>query len=85
MPVTSSNNREAVGAYQRLVTPSGVASGPGKRHMRSPGGRLNKKLTELYEHLERFDSRDTSSGLPLLWLLKPAAEWVDLLNREKSQ
>jgi len=45
--------------------------------------RKHEKLEELYAHLEKFDWRNSTSPRPLLWLLKPAAEWVDLLNRER--
>ncbi|HLH50969.1 MAG TPA: type III-A CRISPR-associated protein Cas10/Csm1 [Roseiarcus sp.] len=46
-------------------------------------GPAREKLEELYHHLERFDWRNSTSSRPVLWLLRPATEWVDLLNREK--
>jgi CRISPR-associated protein Csm1 len=46
------------------------------------GKHRGHKLDELYQQLGSFDWRNISSSRPLLWLLKPAAEWVDLLNRE---
>jgi CRISPR-associated protein Csm1 len=49
----------------------------------SAHGDAREKLNDLYRHLERFDWRNSTSSRPVLWLLKPAAEWVDLLNREK--
>jgi len=43
-----------------------------------------KKLHELYDALAHCRLNGITATEPILKLLKPAAEWVDLLNRERS-